>query len=135
MKNRSQFRCIGLLRGRKLVHQYKKSCTCFISNLVQNVRIRSNVPWVTGNSQKLSKNCQIYVVVTVYESKERWRISTQPQKIVPRWAFDSLSLSKVKRWSIKTFLEVTLISLTLRAGTDFLNFWEIGGNFTELVSA
>ena len=46
----------------------------------------------------------------------------------------SFSLPNAKRLTIKTFLEVTLISLTLRARTVFLYFWKKAGNcFTGLL--
>ena len=37
LKNRSQFRCTGLLCSSQLVHLDGKNLTCFIQNLVQNL--------------------------------------------------------------------------------------------------
>ena len=50
--------------------------------------------------------------------RDRSRLRGEPQKSF----FDSFSLSNAKRLKTKAFLEVNLISLTLRACTVFKNF-------------
>ena len=50
---------------------------------------------------------------------DKSRIRGQSPKKVLSSFFDSFSLSNTKRLSIKAFLEVTLVSSTLRAGTVF----------------
>ena len=58
---------------------------------------------------------------------------TEPQKWVLSLYFDSFSPPNTKRSKIKTFLKVSLVSLTFRLRTCFIFFGKNDGDFAMLV--
>ena len=93
--------------------------------VLKNVRLEVNsVNLMSKNKRKTSKKLKTKIVRkgAYMGLSKATGFCTEPQKAILSFYFDSFSLPNAKRSKIKTFLKVSLVSLTFRLRTVFIFF-------------
>ena len=118
-KKHTQFRCTGLVPSRNLVYLEDKSLTGFIQILTCNLlklvlSSRRNCKWLENSQNWNTPQNHIHVPFNVSGLTS---LLWQSRKTVLSLFFDSFSLSNAKKLPMKAFLELNLVSLTVRGRT------------------